>query len=113
MACQDTDPRAGAHRHQDGQVVVCPPWSDDEADAHVQQQWDDRAPEEWEGHSVRAAWREAEHAWTAGDSYARRHHESGMLLIACVGILQTAVRAPTAGTPRDQPDEVVGGDSVS
>lgn len=78
-----------AYRYQDGQVVNR---------AHVQRQWDHRAPAAWDGYSVRAAWREGYPVdpETGGSSdagvYKRYHAASGMLLVAQFGFLQTAVR---------------------
>ncbi|MWG34788.1 hypothetical protein [Halomarina oriensis] len=71
------------HRHQDGHIV---------RSAHPQQQWDARAGREWVGYPVRAAWREAhpvDTSYSSPGSYVRYHAESGMMLLAAYGFIQT------------------------
>lgn len=77
--------KRNAHRRADGQVVM----SD-----HPQFRWDQRAPDEWAGYSVRSAWREAEPVETpktSREDYCRYHDPSGMIIVAHLGCLQTAV----------------------
>lgn len=81
--------QSGAYRHQDGQILVR-----GRERSHAQQRWDRRAPDEWVGYPVRAAWREAEdRGWLGFGTYAREHTESGMLIICDWGFVRTSVRA--------------------
>lgn len=83
--------RRNAFVRQDGQVLA--PARPD-LQPHAQVQWDARAPDEWEGYSVRAAWREAEDRGQVGrGKYVRFHRESGMLLLAKWGFLTSALPA--------------------
>lgn len=98
--------RADAYRRQDSVVINIPEWADHWRHSHVQEQWDKRSPDEWTGYSVRAAWREAQSAWSTQGGYARVHEESGMMLIAEHGVLQTAISVAMQAADDDtgQPD---------
>jgi hypothetical protein len=94
MAAHDSRSPAGAYRQQDHQIV---------RRGHAQDRWDERCPPGWEGYGVRAAWREAEPVWEAGGGYARLHQETGLVLIANYGFLETVApsRASTPGMEND------------
>lgn len=85
-------PTPNAFVQDDAQVLVCPGKG---KRPHAQYQWDWRADDEWQGYSVRAAWREGEPVDFPGSSgtcvYDRYHSESQMVLIASYGLLQTAM----------------------
>lgn len=77
-----------AYRESDGQVL------DDYGRTHAQNAWDRRTDDEWEGYSVRAAWREAEpveYRYIKGRAYARYHSEADVILVACLGFLRTVI----------------------
>lgn len=77
------------YRQQDGQVLWAPGPG---RPPHPEYQWRRRAPEEWEDLSVRVAWREGDPIDWAGNTYARIHEPSGMLLIAEYGCIQTVIQ---------------------
>lgn len=84
-----------AYRQQDGQALFSP---SADRDPHPEWRWRRRAPDGLEDRHIRAAWREAEPVEWPGDDYARYHDESGMLLIAELGFIQTVVRVDDVQT---------------
>lgn len=80
-------PQGGQFRRQDWQVTVRNHPAHEKS--HSQWRWDQRAPDEWEEYPVDVAWREAEIVDVSESTYRRYHAESGMLLVAAFGVLQT------------------------
>jgi hypothetical protein len=83
-----------AFRRQDTQVLASPARG---LDPHVEDRWDERAPEEYADWPVEMVWREADHiGGDGGESYCRYHEPSGMLLYAEYGFINTCVRVAEA-----------------
>jgi len=81
--------RGGQYRHQDGQALFTP---GPNCDPHAQWRWESRAPADWDDEAVRAVWAaavEVDVPWTAGEAYERYHPDSGMVLVAEYGFIQT------------------------
>jgi len=81
-----------AFLRQDGQVVAR---LVEHGDPHIQQRWDERCPDGWEGYNIRAAWREATPMKTAGYGSFRLHEETGLILVSQFAFLQTVYRPET------------------
>jgi hypothetical protein len=94
--------RQSSRVHEDGQLVIQhAPYHDD---PYAQYRWDQRAPPAWEGHNVRAAWREATplpaRLSERADAYERVHGPADMVLVAHLGILRTCWRVDDYGDRR-------------
>lgn len=98
MAASRDPTAAPPYTEQDGQVIAR---MVDDDEPHIQQRWDERCPDGWEGYNVRAAWREATPIGTAGAGSFRRHEPTGLVLVSQYAFLQTVYRAET--------DPVIGG----
>lgn len=95
--------RGGEYREQDYQILA----RGKRPRAHIQERWDERCPDGWEGYNVRAAWREADPAgWRGNGRYAREHPETGLLIIAQYGTFMTVYRTQrTRAIDRQTTDE--------
>lgn len=85
--------RGGEYRRQDWQAIFHLRETRGQVakESRAQQQWHDRAPAEYEEYPIRMAWRQAEPIDAYGDtSYARRHPEAGMIILAKWGFIYTA-----------------------
>lgn len=89
--------RGGEWIHQDGQHIARAR-EDMTGRSHVQYQWDNRVAEvneEYVGHPVRVAWREAEYYdHNPRTGRVRRRHEVGMIIVSRWACLRTAYIDP-------------------
>lgn len=75
---------SGVYREVDWQIVK----------RHARERWDHRAPDHLEGANLRAMWREAtpvDFPSRRPSNYTRYHRQSGMVLVANYGFLDTVI----------------------
>jgi hypothetical protein len=90
-------PDGGEFRQQDAQVIQA---DHDGCDPHPEWRWRERVnDDEW---TVRAAWRDGEPVTWPGDGYARYHDDTGTMLIAEWGIIQTVIHVDDVERPATQ-----------